>query len=161
MLRCQASEVRLYLSSFREGNCPERLVDLARGGRRAAVIANAMDAAPPEVRNEAVRRELDALTALRLRVEEIDLRDHFDAGTIGPALRRHDVVWLRGGNVFMIRYALARSGADAELSRLLREDAIVYSGYSAGACVLGPTLRGLEMVDGPSSVEELYGHRPI
>jgi hypothetical protein len=56
----------MYLSSFRVGNCPHRLVELARGGMRAAVIANAMDAAPPEIRTDGIKRELSALTALGL-----------------------------------------------------------------------------------------------
>ena len=119
----------MYLSSFRVGNCPDRLVELAKGGTRAAVIANAMDAAPPQVRREAVTRELDALTALRFVAKELDLRDYFGtSGTVVSELRRFDTVWLRGGNVFILRYALARSGADGDLSRLLNEDAIVYSG---------------------------------
>jgi dipeptidase E len=150
------------LSSFRVGNCPGQLVRLARGGRRAAVIANALDAAPPEIRSEGVKRELDALTALGLVAEELDLRDYF--GTGGPVaseLRRYDIGWLRGGNVFVLRYAPARSGADAELTRVLGEDAIVYSGYSAGPCVLAPTLRGLETVDRAAVVEQLYREQPI
>jgi dipeptidase E len=121
-----------------------------------------MDAAPPEIRSNGVKRELSALTALGLVADELDLRDHFDThGAVGSELRRYDIVWLRGGNVFMLRYALARSGTDAELTRLLDKDAIVYSGYSAGPCVLAPTLRGLEIVDNPAVVEELYGDQPI
>jgi dipeptidase E len=154
--------VRLYLSSFRVGNCPHRLVELARGGVRAAVIANAMDAAPSEIRRDGVKRELSALTALGLVAEELDLRDHFGThGAVASELHRYDIVWLRGGNVFMLRYALARSDTDPELTRLLDKDAIVYSGYSAGPCVLAPTLRGLETVDSPAVVEELYGDQPI
>ena len=61
----------------------------------------------------------------------------------------------------MLRYALARSNGDAALTRLLDKDAIVYSGYSAGPCVLAPTLRGLETVDTAAVVEELYGDQPI
>jgi dipeptidase E len=159
---CQLFQVRMYLSSLRVGNCPGQLVRLARGGRRAAVIANAMDATPPQIRSEGVKRELDALTALGFVAEELDLRDYF--GTGGPVaskLRRYDIGWLRGGNVFVLRYALARSGADAELTRLLGDDAIVYSGYSAGPCVLAPTLRGLETVDRAAVVEQLYGEQPI
>jgi dipeptidase E len=152
----------MYLSSFRVGNCPHWLVELARGGMHAAVIANAMDAAPSEIRSDGVKRELSALTALGLDAEELDLRDHFDThGAVVSELRRYDIVWLRGGNVFMLRYALARSGADAVLTRLLDKDAIVYSGYSAGPCVLAPTLRSLESVDSPAVVKELYGDQPI
>lgn len=36
----------------------------------------------------------------------------------------------------------------------LAADSLVYAGYSAGACVLGPTLRGFELVDDPTQVAE-------
>ncbi len=152
----------MYLSSFRMGSCPDRLMSLAGNDKLAAVVANAMDAAPVEVREEAVERERVALADLGFTVEEVDLRDHFvDRSRLAAELRRYGVVWVRGGNVFMLRYALARSGADVELIRLLHDDAIVYSGYSAGPCVLAPSLRGLETVDMPAAVGEVYGDQVI
>ena len=96
---CHLCPVRMYLSSFRVGNCPHRLIELARGGTRAAVIANAMDAAPSEIRTDGVKRELNALTALGLVAEELDLRDHFGTrGAVVSELRvRHRVAarWQR------------------------------------------------------------------
>src|SRR5919201_486313 len=154
--------LRLYLSSFRMGDRPERLVELVEPGRRAAVVANAMDDASPEVREEGVQRELVALAELGLDVEELDLREYFDPpGRIAAELRRYGLVWLRGGNVFMLRFALATSGADAALVELLRRDELVYAGYSAGPCVLGPTLRGFEDVDDPAAVEAVHGAPPV
>ena len=41
--------------------------------------------------------------------------------------------------------------------RLLADDAVAYGGYSAGICVLAPTLRGLEGVDNPAFLRTLYG----
>jgi hypothetical protein len=83
--RSVESGLRMYLSSFRVGNCPDRLVEFAKGGTRAAVVANAMDAAPPQVRREAATREIDALTALRFVAEELDLRDYFGTSGAGPS----------------------------------------------------------------------------
>ena len=57
----------------------------------------------------------------------------------------------------MLRAALALSGADRALIELLRSDAAVYGGYSAGCCVLGPSLHGVELVDDPVAVEATYG----
>lgn len=57
----------------------------------------------------------------------------------------------------MLRHALAESGADAILTDLLARDAVVYGGYSAGVCVLAPSLRGLEIVDEPGAVSATYG----
>jgi dipeptidase E len=139
------------------------LVALAGGdGRRRVVIANAMDDAPPDVRRAAVERELTALAELGLGSTELDLRDYFGQQ---PRLRQDlagiGMAWLRGGNTFMLRYALARSGADAVFRELLAADAMVYAGYSAGACVLSPSLRGLELVDDASAVTRAYGSPPL
>jgi len=68
---------------------------------------------------------------------------------------------VRGGNVFLLRYALFRSGAPVVLRQLLAGDALVYAGYSAGACVLSPSLRGLELVDDPAAVTGTYGSDPL
>src|SRR5437763_10226659 len=39
--------------------------------------------------------------------------------------------------------------------------ALVYAGYSAGACVLSPSLRGLEAVDDAGAVTRVYGAEPV
>lgn len=152
--------MRLYLSSFRLGRCPEHLVQLAPSGGRAAVIANATDVYTLEDRADGVQREVDALGALGFEPEELDLRRYFDRPGVGSQLQQYDVLWVRGGDVFTLRYTLARSGADEAIAGLLRDDALVYGGYSAGPCVLGPTLRGLETVDNPEYVKLLYGEEP-
>ncbi|MGE5289723.1 MAG: Type 1 glutamine amidotransferase-like domain-containing protein [Micromonosporaceae bacterium] len=155
--------MRLYLSSFRMGDHPEHLTALVGGdGRRGVVIANAMDDAPPDVRRAGVELELAALADLGLDAVELDLRGYFAQGQ----RLRHDLAgvslaWLRGGNVFMLRYALYRSGADTAFRELLAADALVYAGYSAGPCVLSPSLRGLELVDDAGAVTRIYGSQPV
>ncbi|MEV6010561.1 Type 1 glutamine amidotransferase-like domain-containing protein [Streptomyces sp. NPDC051976] len=153
--------MRLYLSSFRLGDHPERLLALLRepGPARTAVIANAMDDQPADIRAAGVAREVTALRELGLDPVELDLRAYYDrpAADLAGALAPFPSVWLRGGNVFMLRYALARSGADAALLELLRQDALVYAGYSAGACVLAPSLRGLEHCDDSEAVPRTHG----
>src|SRR5262245_55803490 len=74
-------QVRLYLSSFRMGDHPEYLTDLVGGNnQRAAVIANAMDDAPGDVRRSGVERELAALAELGFDTVELDLRGYNDDG---------------------------------------------------------------------------------
>jgi dipeptidase E len=155
--------VRLYLSSFRMGGHPELLTALiGEDSRRAVVIANALDDAPADVRRAGVERELAALAELGIDAVELDLRDFFGQE---QRLRRDlsgvSLAWLRGGNVFMLRYALRRSGADTVLGDLLAADALVYAGYSAGPCVLSPSLRGLELVDDADAVRRIYGSEPV
>ena len=137
--------MRLYLSSFRMGDHPEHLAALVGGGgRRAVVIANAMDDAPADVRRGGVERELAALTDLGFDAVELDLRDYFgQERRLRRDLAGVALAWLRGGNVFMLRFALFRSAGDVVFGDLLAADALVYAGYSAGACVLSSTLRGL------------------
>lgn len=150
--------VRLYLSSFRVGNSPDALVGLLGEGRRTAVIANACDSFPRDARIESTRQEMERLAAIGLQPEELDLRDYFGAEpkAVAAATAGFDLVWLRGGNAFVLRRALHQSGADVALLAMLRSDTIVYGGYSAGACVLTPSLRGIEMVDDPNDVPPGY-----
>jgi dipeptidase E len=154
--------MRLYLSSFRLGDRADLLVAMAGHGARVAVIANAMDDAAPDHRRQAVERELVALAELGLRPTEVDLRDHVGDGTgVAAVLDGYEALWLRGGNVFMLRHALRRSGADDVIVGGLDSNAFVYAGYSAGPCALAPSLRGLEAVDDPDAVTRLYGEPPL
>jgi dipeptidase E len=172
--------VKLYLSSFRLGDHPERLVALLPPNPRIAVICNSIDAEHPDVRREKVAAEITWLTELGLRPEELDFRDYFppdttpadafassqpdagdassphpaaDGGDLRERLDAVDGVWVRGGNVFVLRAALARSGADKILPDLVRSERLVYAGYSAGPCVLAPSLRGLELCDDADAVD--------
>jgi len=150
--------VRLYLSSFRLGDRPERLVALLDAPSTAvAVIGNATDDRSEADRAAGVRLEIEALGGLGLQPAEVDLRDFYDRppAAVAETLARFPAVWVRGGNVFALRYAMARSGADRALTALLDKDALVYAGYSAGACVLAPSLRGLESCDDPSVAGEV------
>ncbi|MDN5853042.1 MAG: peptidase E [Actinomycetia bacterium] len=146
--------MRLYLSSFRLGTDPSAFVRMAGTGARVAVVANSIDALDAADRGERVARELDALTALGFQASEIDLRQVDDPEA---AFSGVDALWVRGGNLFVLRHALAVSGADSVLVRMLRDDAIVYAGYSAGPCVLAPSLRGLEECDPIDDVARAYG----
>ncbi|MGA9346860.1 MAG: Type 1 glutamine amidotransferase-like domain-containing protein, partial [Nocardioidaceae bacterium] len=154
--------MRLYLSSFRNGDHTQRLLDLRRTDRPVAVIANAVDDAAADIRREAFTGERERLSAIGLTCEELDLRD-FEGDEVGleATLRAFEIAWLRGGNVFALRYAMSLCGADRIFPLLLAEDVFVYAGYSAGACCLAPSLRGLEACDDVGVVERLYGAEPI
>ena len=116
------------------GDHPEHLTALAGGaGRAAVVIANAMDHVPDEVRGSEVQRELTALSDLGLAASELDLRDYVgQQQRLRRDLARVAVAWLRGGNTFVLRHALASSAGDVVFRDLLAADMLVYAGYSAG-----------------------------
>ncbi len=154
--------MRLYLSSFRNGDHTDRLLALRHTERPVAVIANAVDDAPAAIRREAVTGERERLASIGLVCEEVDLRDFAgDEAALEMTLRGFEIAWVRGGNVFALRYAMALSGAELVFPRLLGEDAIVYAGYSAGPCCLAPSLRGLEVCDDAGAVRRLYDADPI
>ena len=150
--------MRLYLSSLRLGNRPELLVGLLHGGTRAAMIGNAADYMDPEERGLWMGRELFELERLGLAPFEVDLREYFGRPEeLAEVLGGADLIYPRGGNVFLLRRALRQSGGDRIITDLLRADAVVYSGYSAGPCMLGPTLRGIvSMEDDPTVVPPGY-----
>jgi dipeptidase E len=95
-----------------------------------------------------VSEEIEHVSKVGLVPSELDLRG-FDRGHAGlvAALQAADLFWVAGGNVFVLRQAMLRSGFDLALHHLERP--LTYVGWSAGACVCGPTLRGLELVDEP------------
>jgi dipeptidase E len=144
--------VKLYLSSFRLGNHPERLVALLPPAGRVAVICNSIDTEDPAVRREKVADEITWLTELGLDPDELDLRSCTGAA-LEARLAEYDGAWVRGGNVFVLRAVMAKSGADVILPELIRDERLVYAGYSAGACVLAPSLRGLELCDDVAAVD--------
>src|ERR1700687_5301747 len=137
--------MRLYLSSFDLGNRPEELVALVVPRRRAAIVVNALDnrSEPPAVW---LSKQTGKLAGLRFTVVELDLRDYFESSfELGTLLRDIDVVWVNGGNAFLLRRAMEQSGFDVLIKSALARDEIVYAGFSAGTVVASDSLRGLEI----------------
>lgn len=148
--------MRLYLSSYQLGERSDLLPQMIRGERRGRVIANALDGYDEDRRRRDGYRQIAALAELGLEATDLDLRDH-DRSSIGAEVGEPDFLWVRGGNVFTLRMAMARSGMDSLIDDALRRDAFVYSGYSAGACVLAPSLAGLEQCDPVQDCTNAYG----
>jgi len=147
--------MRMYLSSFDLGNAASELAALAPAGR-VALIMNALDNRP-ESRERWRLAQSRKLQALGLTVSDLDLRDFFDApDRLRDRLSRHDMVWIKGGNAFILRRAMKLSGMDVAIVDLLQRDEIVYAGFSAAAVIVSQSLHGLEAVDDPHDVPEGY-----
>jgi dipeptidase E len=95
-------------------------VRLAQPGARIAVIANAIDDEPADVRRQKTDDECNALGRLGLQPREVDLRQHFGGRTYDAReiLTEFDALWVRGGNVFVLRRALAESSCDTAIGDL-------------------------------------------
>lgn len=134
-------------------------------GARAALIFNALDPyrdeggrlpadpSPDREPNESI----SALVSLGLVHEELDLRDYFtDVAALRRRLDDFDLVWVSGGNTFVLARAMEASGFASAATPALEAGRLVYAGYSAGACVTGPDLRGIELMDDSSIVPAGY-----
>jgi len=76
-------------------------------------------------------------------------------------LAAYDVVWINGGNAFILRRAMSLSGFDVAIRDAITRDSIVYAGFSAAAVVLSKSLQGLELVDDPHDVPDGYPEEVI
>lgn len=149
--------MKLYLSSFRNGNRTEELLKLLGKGRRTALINNAQDFLSPSDRSSRRDEEIDRLKSIGLDPIEIDLRLYFGKSKgLKDKLASFDLIWVRGGNCFVLRRAFKQSGADEAITELLAEDKVVYGGYSAGIDMLTPSLHGAELVDESAIVPDGY-----
>lgn len=152
--------MRLFLSSYRFGAHYDRFAELVGGPGPIAVVPNACDAWP-SAWSGAVTSDLVPLRRSGFRPEVVDLRDYIRRrAELERVLRGYPALWVRGGNTFVLRAQFARSAADLVLRDLLAEDALAYTGYSAGACLLTPDLHGLEDADDPAEVRLACGIEP-
>ncbi len=153
----------MYLSSYHLGNNPERLKELVnKENAKAAIILNAADNSEDERRASYVASQIEELATLGIDSEELDLRDYFsDSQELGATLSNYDLVWVVGGNSFLLLRAMKQSGFDKLIVPLVENDILVYAGFSAGAVVATPTLHGIELVDDKDTVPESYSKEVV
>jgi dipeptidase E len=148
--------MRLYLSSFDLGARPDELLALAGFKRRAAVIVNALDHRP-EGRAIWLKDQAAKLSELGFEPTELDLREYFGApDRLRSKLTDIDVVWINGGNAFILRRAMKQSGFDVLVKAALARDEIMYAGFSAAVVIAYDSLKGLETTDDAGEVPPGY-----
>lgn len=87
---------------------------------------NALDGQDEERRTAEARTQIANLDSIGLTAEDLDLRT-LNPVTVRQAFGDPDFVWVRGGNVFTLRMAMARSGIDQVLTEYTRQDRLVYA----------------------------------
>ena len=146
--------MKFYLSSYKLGNEIEKLkAMISLSNKRTAYISNALDFSDDsERRKQSEQADIDQLNMVGLSdIEKIDLRDYFSKkDELEKKISGFDVIWVRGGNCFVLRQAMKLSGFDEILKDLFKKEGIIYGGYSAGVCVLAPTLKGIDLIDDPN-----------
>ena len=152
--------MRLYLSSYRFGDRIDLLLGMLPQGARAGVISNAADLIPRADRENYLRTVHNPAEELRshgLDVSDLDLRSYFgQPDALESDLAKLDLVWVVGGNTFLLRRAMRQSGFDTLIGKFLESDRLVYGGFSAGAIVACPDLRGIDLMDEPAKIAEGY-----
>lgn len=147
--------MKLYLSSYRVPT-PKDLIELVGKPARqikVALIHNAKDYYAKRARDYKNNQVLQDLKDIDLQAEIVDLQD-FQQEELKIKLQNYDLVWAVGGNTFCLRYQMQRSGFENIIGELL-ENGITYGGDSAGAVVVGPTLKGTETADVPDFSEQI------
>ena len=56
---------------------------------------------------------------------------------------------------------MRQSGLDALVLEKVQDERFVYAGYSAGICVLTPTLKGTDLIDDPTVIPDGYPEQII
>lgn len=146
--------MKLYLSSYRIP-VPEDLSNLLGkplSDVSVALIANAKDFYTERPRDFVVNSLVDYMQELGMNVNIVDLRNYDDPEELKRVLAGYDLIWAMGGNTYMLRYEMQRSGFEGIIRELLSKG-IVYGGDSAGALVVGPSIAGVESCDEPAFAE--------
>lgn len=142
--------MKLYLSSYKRGDEPERLVGLFSENKIVGYIPNALDftGADPERRMKHIESDMQGLSDIGLQPELLDLKEYFSKpSALSEKIAMLGGIFVSGGNVFILRQAMRLSRLDTLLGTLKNREDFVYSGYSAAGCVLSLSLREYAFVD--------------
>jgi dipeptidase E len=148
--------VKLYLSSYRLGRDRGALRELVGREGRAALVFNACDIYGDR-RLLNLDRETEDIASLGFACEELDLRSYFaDFEGLRSRLDIYDLIWVVGGNSFVLARAMTQSRFGQAAFNALDEGRLVYAGYSAGICVTTPDLEGIQFMDEPDALPDGY-----
>ena len=151
----------LYLSSYKLWNKKDILKKwIKENGNTILIIANSRDWSPDtDEKEESIKRNITELQELGFSVVRIDLRNYFkNKAKLKEDLEKYNAFYVIGGNTYTLRMAMKYSGFDEYIKGISIKKNYLYSGYSAGICVLSQDLRGLDLVDEPLNP---YTNEPV
>jgi dipeptidase E len=119
-----------------------------------SVITNAADVIPNS--DQWVPGMVKILEDKRYRIQLVDLNNFSnDSEKISNIFSKSDVIWVCGGHTFYLRWILKKSGADKAIIKQVNIGK-VFSGWSAGAIIAGPTTKHFELMgDDPNDAPEI------
>lgn len=145
--------MKLYLSSYRVGKNISFLRKwISENDNKIVVIPNALDEIEDSnEKNSVIMDRCSDLGKLGFEIEILDLEKYFDKkDELKEYLKDKKSFYVLGGNVFILNRAMKLSGFDNYLLDKIDDDSILYSGFSAGICVLAQNLSGLDLVVNPN-----------
>ena len=149
--------MKFYLSSYKYGN--ENKQDFLKKwiknyGKKIIYISNSRDYREDSVEKAlSIEKDKNMLKNIGFEIMDLSLKDYFGKqDELEKYLSQYNTFCLIGGNVFVLRKAMELSGFDKFIKKNLYNENMLYIGYSAGICLLGNTLKGLELVDEPINV---------
>ena len=139
----------LYLSSYKLGNKTNILKNwIKNNGDKILLIPNARDAKEKTEEEKAIlESDIKELENIGFCVYILDLKEYFyKEKKLKEYIGQFTAVFVLGGNTFALRQAMNLSGFDKYLIEN-KDNNFLYAGYSAGICVLAPSLNGINLVD--------------
>ncbi|HKU19037.1 MAG TPA: Type 1 glutamine amidotransferase-like domain-containing protein [Candidatus Saccharimonadales bacterium] len=140
--------MKLYLSSYRIPDLQvlSELVGKPAAKTKVGLIPNAKDYYAFRARRVKIRLVESYLRTFGFHVGVVDLAERYSRAALRDTLKKYDMLWVMGGNTFCLREAMRRSGFDKVVHQVV-EDGVVFAGESAGACIAGTDLHGVERLD--------------
>lgn len=142
--------MKLYLSSYKVGDEPEKLTALFPKNKNVGYIPSALDFTKVDLerRQTHIEKDMESLRQANLQPVLLDLKEYFEKPeTLKTKLSELGGIFISGGNTFILRQAMKLSGLDSILTDGKVPEEFVYAGYSAAGCVLSPTLKSYSIVD--------------
>ena len=143
--------MKLYLSSYKLGNELTKLKTFINQTNGVfGYVPNSLDfiGAEPGRREESINSDINDLKNQGVEVELLDLKNYFGKkDTLRDKLNALGGLYVRGGNTFVLRQAMKLSGLDEILVEMQKRSNFLYIAYSAGGCVLTPSLKAYAITD--------------
>ncbi len=144
--------MKYYLSSYKLGNETNILKELIDNtSKKFGYIPNALDftSSDPVRKKLHTDKDMEDLKSLGAEVELLDLKNFFGKELdLSLKLEKLSGVYVSGGNSFILRQSMYLSGFDKIISEISKNKTdFVYIAYSAGVCVLTPSMKPYEITD--------------
>lgn len=89
------------------------------------------------------------------QLDIVDLEDYrFGKKGLLQRLEKSDAIWMSGGNTYYLRWILRETRAGTIIQKLAKQGKVI-GGSSAGAIVVGATLKHFELADDPADAPEV------